>query len=290
MNLNYRNLIYSLLAVFLLVSCQQKDENAGKTPLIKVYDTYLYYEDLGELVPPGSSPEDSAYKVKSYIEIWARQQLMIKKAEINLSSEQKDVQKQLDEYRNNLLIYRYKDEFIAANLDTVVTLEQTKEYYDTHPDDFVLNNTIVKAISVQIGQTQDDYIKTVKKLLDYRNEEDSIALYDFCKQKFIKIDNFEYKWVTIPEVVKNLPEMVSEKADFIKTNGILNIKNDEFVYMLKIKSNIQAGGTMPFEMAKNQISRILINKRKTKLIIDLEQNIYDNAIESGNLEYLKNQH
>ena len=38
-----------------LFSCSQPENFQGKTPLAKVYDSYLYYEDLGDLVPKGSS-------------------------------------------------------------------------------------------------------------------------------------------------------------------------------------------------------------------------------------------
>lgn len=271
-----------------LFSCSQPENFQGKTPLAKVYDSYLYYEDLGDLVPKGSSAQDSAAKVKSYIDVWAKQQLMIKKAEINLSPEQKDVQKQLDEYRNNLLIYKYNDAYIAQNLDTSVTKAQTKEYYDTHQDDMILNSAVVKAIFVQIPDNQ-DIIKTTKKLLEYRNDEDSLALTDFCKTKAVKTENFNFKWVTLTQACKFMPEMISEKNDILKTHGIITAKGDDFVYLLKIKDFIPAGGITPYDLEEKTISRILINKRKTKLITDLETNIFTDAVSRGNLEFFNPQ-
>ena len=61
--------------------------------LVKVYDKYLYQDDIAALVPEGTTPQDSALKVRSYVEVWVRKQLMIKKAELYLTDEQKDVER-----------------------------------------------------------------------------------------------------------------------------------------------------------------------------------------------------
>ena len=281
-----KHIFFSAVAASsLLMSCSATDNKNNKTPLVRVYDSYLYYEDLGDLVPKGASKADSAKIVSSYINVWARQQLMIKKAELYLSPEQKDVEKRLEEYRNNLLTYKYKDEFIAQNLDTVVTEEQALEYYNSHPDDFKLNNTIVQAIFVQVSLNNDDYVRTIRKLLDFHNESDSLELLEFCKLKATRFDNFESRWITLAEAARNLPEQISEKNDMVKSHGVIKLSDSEFVYLLKIRNSIPTGGVMPFEMAKYTISRTLTNKRTTKLITELEQNIYDNAVNSGNLEY-----
>ncbi len=266
------------------IACGEVEINSGKTPIAKVYDSYLYYEDLGELVPPGSDAIDSAFKVKQYIHVWARQQLMIKKAELYLTPEQRDVERQVQEYRNNLLIYRYKDAFINENLDTVVTEQQIDEYYKGHPDDFVLNTLAIKVIFVQMLATSDE-TQTVRRLLDFHSEKDSLALIDVCKSNALKFDNYENKWVTLAQVSKDMPQALSEKNEAFKTHGTITFNDGQYIYYMKIRECIPAGGIMPLDMAESSISRILINKRKSKLINDLEQNILDNALESKNIEY-----
>lgn len=286
MNNNMRRIMMmaAVMAAMILQACSNADVHNGKTPVAKVYDTYLYYEDLGELVPKGTDPIDSALKVKQYIHVWARQQLMIKVAELYLDPAEKDVERQLQEYRNNLLIYRYKDQYINKNLDTAVTDAQKKDYYEGHPDDFRLNSPAIKAIYVQLPAVSDNDTE-IRKLLDFRSEKDSLLLIDLCRQHAVKFDNFDNRWVTLQEAGRNMPDPISEKNDVIKINGTIVVNNGEYIYMLKIRDHIQAGGEMPLNMAENSIYQIIINKRKTKLINDFEQLILDDALSNKNLEF-----
>lgn len=273
-----------IVAAISLHSCHTADEHNGKTPIAKVYDRYLYYEDLGDLLPKDTDPIDSVLKVKQYIHVWARQQLMIKMAEIYLKDQEKDVERQLEEYRNNLLIYRYKDRYISENLDTVVTLKQSTDYYQNHPDDFVLNSPAVKSVFVMVP-AENDELQQIRKLLDFHSEKDSLLLIDLCKQHAVKFDNFDNNWTPLHEASQYMPDIISEKNDAIKTNGTITINDGQYAYMLKIRDHIAPGGVMPFNMAESSINRILINKRKTSIVNELEQTLIDEAFKSKNLEY-----
>lgn len=286
-----RHHIHRIAAVLILMltamSCGSEDIHGGKTPISRVYDSYLYYEDLGDLVPKGSSADDSASLVKQYITIWVRQQLMIKNAELNLNSEQMDVQKQLDEYRNNLLIYKYKDAYVKDNLDTLVTQEQIAEYYHSNPDNFMLNTPAVRCIFVQLLDSPED-VYNVQRLLSYRSEKDSLALLEFCHEKAAKFETFDNRWENLAQASKLMPSAISEKDFALKAHGIIRVNEGAYVYLLKIRDYMPAGDVMPFEMAEPSISMILLNKRKTEIIKNLEQSIYDNAVQNKNIEYYSN--
>jgi len=283
-----KNTIHRILAALMLaltvMACGNEDIHGGKTPIARVYDSFLYYEDLGDLVPKGSSPADSALLVKQYITVWAKQQLMIKKAELNLTAEQMDVQKQLDEYRNNLLIYKYKDAFVKENLDTVVTTEQTNDYYLKNPDSFRLNTPAVRCIFVKMIDAPDD-VYNMRRLLDFRSEKDSLALLELCHEKAAKFETFDNHWETLAQASKLMPSAISEKDIALKAHGTIKANEGAYVYLLKIRDYLPEGEVMPFEMAEPSISMILLNKRKTTIINKLEQSIYDNAIQHKNLEY-----
>lgn len=268
----------------LSIACGSEDIHGGKTPIARVYDSYLYYEDLGDLVPTGASPDDSALLVKQYMNVWAKQQLMLKKAELNLTAEQMDVQKQLDEYRNNLLTYKYKDAFVKENLDTVITQEQIVEYYRNNPDDFTLNTPAVRCIFVQILDTPEDSYNT-QRLLNYHSEKDSLELLEHCQEKAAKFENFDNHWVPLAQASRLMPVAISEKDIALKTQGIIRVNEGTYIYLLKIRDFLPVGGITPYEMAESSISMILLNKRKNTIINKLEQSIFDNALQNKNLEY-----
>jgi hypothetical protein len=213
-----------------------------------------------------------------------KQQLMIKKAELNLTPEQMDVQKQLDEYRGNLLIYKYKDAFVKENLDTVVTQEQIAEYYNDNPDNFKLNTPAVRCIFVQILDTPKD-VYNVQRLLNFHSEKDSLALLELCHEKAAKFETFENHWTQLAQASTLMPTAVSEKDFALKAHGIIRINEGAYVYLLKIRDFMPVGEVMPFEMAEPSISMILLNKRKTEIINRLEKSIYENAERNKNIEY-----
>ena len=74
--MNYR-IIY-IIIVLAIFSCQ-RSENEGK-PVAKVYENVLYEKDLNEILPDNISKEDSLIFVKNYINKWAREQLLVQKA------------------------------------------------------------------------------------------------------------------------------------------------------------------------------------------------------------------
>ena len=283
-NYKIRHILAALLLMLTAMSCSNEDIHHGKTPIARVFDSYLYYEDLGDLVPKGASPQDSMSLVKQYVTVWVKQQLMAKKAELNLSPEEMDVQKQLDEYRNNLLIYKYKDAFVKQNLDTIVTQEQIAEYYHNNPDNFILNTPAVRCFFVQLLDSPED-VYNAQRLLNFHSEKDSLALLDFCHEKATKSENFDNHWTTLAQASNLMPTAISEKDFALKAHGIIRVNDGAYVYLLKIRDFMPAGDVTPFEMAEPSISMILLNKRKTEIINRLEKSIFDNAERNKNIEY-----
>ena len=132
-----------LLCLLTLVGCRRQVDDS---PVVaRVYDHELHRSDLAGIVPPGLSADDSLAIINNYVDQWVRQTVVLSKAEKNVKQ---DFSKQLGEYRNSLLTYAYERQIVDQLLDTVVTPTQIREYYDSHRGDFLLKNSIVKAVYV----------------------------------------------------------------------------------------------------------------------------------------------
>ena len=79
------NLFYLILVLSFLFSC--KSEDSPKDYVARVYDKYLFKSDLVNVVPYGIEPEDSSVIVNDYIQLWIRNMLTLKKAELNLTDD-----------------------------------------------------------------------------------------------------------------------------------------------------------------------------------------------------------
>lgn len=274
----------ALIISMICTACNNETPTTSRTPIVKVYDKYLYAEDIATLVPEGTTPQDSALKVKSYVEVWVRKQLMIKKAELYLTDEQKNVERQLEDYRASLLIYKYKDKYLSENFDTTVTPQEIISYYNNHPDDFKLQRNAVKAFFVRIPLESTDITK-LKMLLDFRSEKDSIRLIDFCREQSLNYDNFGFRWMSFAEAMTDMPENFDENSDKVKSKGTISQSDERYMYLLKIRDFLPAGSVEPFEMAQHRVANVVLTSKKTKCLSKLEDDLYDNAEKNGNLEY-----
>ncbi|MCK7537659.1 MAG: hypothetical protein MZV63_45250 [Marinilabiliales bacterium] len=108
----------------------------------KAGDRVLYFDQIPlTLVTPGMSKDDSTSAVQTYVRRWSRKELMALRAEENLTSEYKDeVTRQLDEMRNNLLIYQYQQQMIIQKMDTVVTESELQDYYVSNLEHVLADN------------------------------------------------------------------------------------------------------------------------------------------------------
>ena len=126
-----RIFLFILLIMSFLSGCAYfTSSSPGNSIVAKVGDKILLRKELASALPRGITKADSVNQAKDYIQRWVREELMLKMAEENLSEEQKDVQRELDEYRTSLIIHRYKQQLINQKLDTVLTDTDIRQFYD----------------------------------------------------------------------------------------------------------------------------------------------------------------
>jgi hypothetical protein len=98
-----------LLCSFLFVACNFFKQDNEKLPIARVNNTYLYFEDIKELITQETSKEDSLLIVNNYINRWATQQLLIDQSKINLPQERQDAFDNLvNDYKKDLYTEAYK--------------------------------------------------------------------------------------------------------------------------------------------------------------------------------------
>ena len=81
--------LYLLIFFLSLVSCNYFKPEVKPKAIARVDESYLYKEEVKDLVPAGTSKNDSLLIVKNFIDRWASQKLLIKAAEVNLSATKK---------------------------------------------------------------------------------------------------------------------------------------------------------------------------------------------------------
>jgi hypothetical protein len=141
---------FLLLTLIILTSCSGFFKKKTERTLARVYNEYLFESDLKGVVQPGTSGKDSLMIVKAYIDNWVRQRLILHQAEKNLGTTEIDFTKQLENYRNSLVIFEYENALIRQKLDTIVTDEEISNYYNTNQNTFLVTNNIIRVQYVKL--------------------------------------------------------------------------------------------------------------------------------------------
>ena len=140
--------VYLFLISFLFVSCDFIENKPDKV-LARLGDEFYYTSDLMEVFPTGLNEEDSVIFVKNRIDDWAKEKLLFKKALVNLGDEkQENLNQLIESYKNELFSYAYQEKIVKSAMDTFISLESVREYYNLNKLNFKLNQEIINARSV----------------------------------------------------------------------------------------------------------------------------------------------
>ncbi|MDX9696264.1 MAG: hypothetical protein RBT49_10785 [Bacteroidales bacterium] len=269
--------IYFLI-IFMLVSCTKQKISESDRPVAKVYNSYLYMSDLEGIVPSQISKDDSIIIVRNYINNWIKKQLMVRKAEINLSDESKNIQKEIEDYKSSLLIFRYKQELIKQKIDTVVTDSEVRNYYNQFSGNFILNQNILKASIIKISNQTTD-IQKVRQWFKSDDPDNKLELDEYCYQYATKYHSFNDEWINFNDLIKEVPLDAANEDQILKYQKFIEISDSAFYYFVKINESALKSTVQPIDYAELKIKSIILNKRKFTFLDEIETNIYNDALD-----------
>lgn len=282
-----RLLSFLLLAASLTGSAcryfRKGEDQPGKDALARAFSYYLYPEDLAGVVPKGASKQDSINITKSYIENWIRQRAVLNKAEENLDDDKKDVQKQLEEYRNSLITYAYEAELIRQKLDTAVSETEISDFYKKNQSNFELKDNIIKVIYLKLKKNSPKLAR-VRDLYKSENSKDRKQLEEYCHQYAVNYFLDDTTWLLFDDLLKEIPIKTYDKEQYLQNNRNIEIEDASNIYFVSIKGFMIKNSTSPLSFERNNIRTMIINERKLKLIEEMEKHAYEDAKKSGKVE------
>jgi hypothetical protein len=280
--------IATLLFLLLFSSCRylKKKDDATKDAVARAYDRYLTADELEEVLKGGAVKQDSATVAKAFIDNWLHQQVVLHKAEENLDEEKKDVEKQLEEYRNSLIRYAYESELIKQKLDTNVTDQEIEKFYSSNPDNFQLKSNILKVIFVKLNK-KSPKLNKVRDLYKSDKPKDRAWLTDYCRQYAINYFLDENTWLQFDDLLKEIPIKTYDQEQFLQNNRNIEVEDSLNNYFISIKGFKIKNSLSPLSFERNNIRAMLINQRKLQLVEDMERQAYEEARNKGEVEILE---
>ena len=273
-----------LLSLLLLAGCKNNHNQTKRVAVAEVGNIILYWDEMPKLIQHGVNEADSAALFQNYINKWAKRQLLLKKAEDNLTPELKDeIAKQLEETRANLIIYQYQRQMMVEKLDTLLTDAELENYYTANENSFVLNSNIVKALFIKLPLETPD-LNRIRLLARSNDQNDFQSLESDCYQFAEKFDDFNEDWVPMDRLSVELPQNIENEENFLKRNTFFETSDSSSVYLVLIRDYRLRSSLAPFEYVKDDIKRIIWNTRRFDFIQSLENGIYNDALKENSFK------
>lgn len=283
-----RSKIVFILILFAFIGCQylpkvkKEDSREGKV-IARVYDNFLYDQDVFDVLPSDLSTSDSIVFVKSFIDSWARKKLLLRQAEINLVENSEKFDKQVADYHAALYINSYKESLVLNKLNTEVTQEQIAEYYANNRDNFKLNEELIQLRFIHTDSGRADKKELVKTFRSKSNEDISDL-----QLRALEFKSFNFNdsiWVKYNEVIQKIKGLEKwDKSKILKKSSFIQKEDSLGLYLVTVKDVLSRNQIAPMSYVSPTIRQVILQKRKLELLREIEVDLLKDAVKNQYFE------
>jgi hypothetical protein len=277
-HIHYTFLTCSICLLLSLISCtNSKTTDATNEKIIAAVGTEQLSEtDFKQQVIYSASKADSAAFAQKAIENWALESVLYQEALTKLEPSEMDIEKQVNDYRKQLVNYIYETKLIENNLDTIVDETEISEYYNSNIDNFILKDNIVKVNYFKIP-IQSKEINKIKKLLNSTVAKDKEQLEALCMQHAENFFINDSVWLLLDDIKREVPKL-KDLLEYNTVKGrVIEFGDSEAYFYLRIKDVKIKNSVSPLSFERNNIKTFIINSRKIKLIQSYKQQLLEKA-------------
>lgn len=272
--------LFKISAVlFVLVSgCNMMGGGRNEPALARVGDQYLYMSEITSQIPKGIQARDSLSMAKAIINQWIEKAVLVKQAKDNLPEEYLNFEEQIENYRNSLLTYHYETLLIKQKVDTNISQDEIKTYYQKNKKNFLLEKDLIKANYIKVPK-EFDKLGEARKV--FFGTENSSEIEAYCEQNNIAY-YLEPGWQYYEDLSAEIPFRLTEvkSIDFSEATR----QDDEFYYFIRISGTRAINELKPVEFVEKQIRSIIRNQRKTDFLKKMRQDIVNKGFEENTVE------
>ena len=270
--------------VSLLCSCKKTQTSNDADVLVRVKDRTLARSEITKLIPRGATSADSLLLAESLVKKWVKDALIFGVASRNLGDDKEEVDKLVEEYRHSLVRYRYQEQLIREKLSAEFQESDKLSYYEQNQKKFVLDKALIKGLFLKIPLDAPG-LTDVKGWYKSTSEASLEKIEKYSVQNASIYDYFYDKWVDFDQVMDNIPVHVPDANDFLKANKFVEANDSTYCYLLNIKEYLPVGSVAPYDYAGPQIIEMLTNLRKVEFLRKFEDDLYNDAVRSGDVKF-----
>lgn len=274
-------LFAGLITSFGCSSTDKQEKIEKENIVVQIGDSVLTEHDVKSRIPAGITSEDSVMLYDAIVQSWIEKRLLVDVAEVNMPTI-KRIDRMVEDYRLQLLTNEYRRVMAEQNAGKV-SEGSVLAYYNKHREELRLQQPLVKGVYIK-ATSRSTHLGDIRKWIASDNPDDIAALERYGLQGAMQYDDFRNTWVSWQSLSELIPYQFGNTAGFLHKGYLFNEEIEGSVYMLHLTDIMPAGEIMPYEFARDEVSRILADRLRAGYDADLLRTLYDRAIKNKTIK------
>jgi hypothetical protein len=278
----------SIIGLIVLMSAcdlfkfKSDQEDEEENPVVaEVEGNKLRLSELELLSTKGMNSADSSAIINRYVQSWIRKQLMIREASKAMAYDEAEINRKLLDYKYTLMVYEFEKAYLEDNLDENIPFSEIEEYYNSNQKNFSLKEIIVRCNFLKMDKSSNQN-RNLDRLLSESEGKQSEAINDIALKYANNYFLEDGTWIRFEDIIINTPlANHPNKVGLLKSNNLITVEDDKYKYFFRILEYKLEDQIPPVEFVSEEISKILVNKRRVGLVEQLQKNIYNSALENN---------
>jgi hypothetical protein len=237
-------------------------------------DAYIIMSHLG------MNPIDST-QLRNFVDDWCIKETFKAELKHEFLETWKLIELRAQSFSGDLAEYYLEEIELKKQLDTIIKKQDIDAYYDSHKEEFILHDYIVKALYLKIPKGLDFKSEDVHVNYLLKNDKDLTELNSYAK---LYAENYYFNdstWIYFEEVTKDIPVGKFNIDNIVLNRTKTYFSDDNFTYFLNIIDYKLKDEVPPVDFLSHEIKSRIVATRLQEL---KEKN------ESKLIQRIKNKH
>lgn len=207
---------------------------------------------------------DEDYRL--FLENWCEMEALKAELRKEYPEDWKLVQLRADAFAGELSRIYLEELILKKELDTVVSPESIRSYYDAHRDEFILQDYIVKALYFKIPKDLDYHSEEIQSAYLLKNDKDLMKVNSYAK---LYAENYHFNdssWVYFSDLAKDIPVTKYNVDNLVLNRTNTYFSDEHYTYFINILDYKLKDEAPPLEFLEAEIKNIIVAQRMHDLL------------------------
>ena len=269
-----------------LVSCEFSHVNEAPAEIhaARAFDQVLPLIEVCDRIPNNASLADSTLMAQRYIDQWIREQVLVHQAETHLPLRLQGFEREIQAYRNALLLHHYKERYVQQRMQQDVPEEDALAFYEEHQDLFILTDYVVRATFIHLPREDGQDLPFIRSALMDDDSVTSFPLQQWCVEHGAVHSLNPTTWWYLEDLIQEVPLQLYRAEKQLANRKLIQFEAEERDYFIRFHEHALIDGVAPFEVVEDRVSELILHGKKQELLLQLEEELLIQAWEQGRVQ------